>query len=729
MLWRPQVLPDDRKNALENLARIRHSSVIAELLAAVDRRDRATDEHAEHVLYDLAQLLNARPAAELRQTRAAIAKIADGARKGLTRRIAYVALMTGDSALDPTWRTAEKSPRTLRDLLDAVPLIGDSKLRALAYDRVKPLVFELPKPLADVVKHTKGQNARFVRIELPRRGVLTLAEVQVYSEGQNVAPQGTAKQSSVAFGGEAKRAIDGNVNGSFGAGGQTHTNENERRPWWELDLGEEKPIDAIVVWNRSESNGQYAKRLEGYLLTLFDKDHDVVFRKDGNPAPLENARFDFEADPTSTIRSSAMRALVATGRDEQATFATLAKFIRDGDLRQSAVLAISRIPTSQWPREQIKPLIDAILSHASKLPVDERKSPEVRDELQLGNDLAALLPADQAKAAQCAIRELGIPVVVVRPIPDQMLYDRVNIYVEAGRPVEIVFENIDIMPHNLIVIRPGMIERVGMAAEKMAADPNAFAKNFVPDVKEVLHATRLLQPGQSDHLYFTAPSEPADYPYVCTFPGHWQRMRGILHVVANLDDVSPELLAGGPTSPTGPTRPLVKSWTVQDLAGDLDHIDHRKHDLDRGKQLLTTLSCVQCHSVNGVGGKVGPDLTEVRGKIDSGKMTRLDLLTSMIEPSKEIDEKYRSHAFGLTDGKVIVGIIDSQTDKEFRVRSNPLEIKDKDKVDIVVVKKADIDEQVASKISLMPQGLLNTATEEEVLDLLGYILSLAPKKQ
>lgn len=728
MLWRPQVLPEDRKNALEDLARIRRTAVIDELLAAVERRDRSTDEHAEHVIADLARLLHSRPAEELRRNRAGIAKLAEAARKGLTRRIAYVALMTGDGSLDPTWKDAEKSAKTLRDVLEAVPLIAGSKLRASAYDRVKPLVFGPPKPLADQAKAAKGQTARFVRIELPRRGTLTLAEVQVFVGGRNVAPEGTAKQSSVSHGGEAKRAVDGNLDGSFAAGGQTHTRENDRRPWWELDLGRELPIESIAIWNRTESNGQFAKRLEGYRLILLNDAHQVVYRKDDNAAPSVSARFDFEADPTSTIRSAAMSALVATGRDEASTFRTLADFIRRGDLRQSAVRAISRIPVAQRPRDQAKPLIDAVLAHAGRLSADERKSPEIRDELQLANDLAALLPADQAKAARRAIRELGVPVVVVRPIPDQMLYDRTDIYVEAGRPVEIVFENIDIMPHNLIVIRPGMIERVGMAAEKMAADPNAFAKNFVPDVKDVLHATRLLQPGQSDRLYFNAPSEPADYPFVCTFPGHWQRMRGVLHVVTNLDDVAPELLAGGPVSPNGPTRSMVKAWTVQDLAGALDHLEHGKRDLERGRQLLTTLSCVQCHSVNGVGGKVGPDFAEVRAKIADGKMSRLDLLASIVEPSKEIDEKYRSHAFALANGQVIVGIVESQTGDEIRVRANPLEIKDKTKPDVVVLKKSDIDEQVSSKISLMPQGLLNTAEEEEVLDLLSYLLSLEPKK-
>jgi hypothetical protein len=95
----------------------------------------------------------------------------------------------------------------------------------------------------------------------------------------------------------------------------------------------------------------------------------------------------------------------------------------------------------------------------------------------------------------------------------------------------------------------------------MAADPAAFAKSFVPDVPEVLHATRLLQPGQTERLAFTAPAETGDFPYVCTFPGHWRRMNGVLRVVKSLDDVPPEALVAAAT-PTGPVRAFVREELI-----------------------------------------------------------------------------------------------------------------------------------------------------------------------
>ena len=83
---------------------------------------------------------------------------------------------------------------------------------------------------------------RYVRIEIPgKKKTLTLAEVEVFSDGRNVARQGKATQSSTA-GGDANRAIDGNKSGAWSDGGQLHTKENETNPWWKVDLGKEVTI-------------------------------------------------------------------------------------------------------------------------------------------------------------------------------------------------------------------------------------------------------------------------------------------------------------------------------------------------------------------------------------------------------------------------------------------------------------------------------------------------------
>jgi azurin len=61
-------------------------------------------------------------------------------------------------------------------------------------------------------------------------------------------------------------------------------------------------------------------------------------------------------------------------------------------------------------------------------------------------------------------------------------------------------------------------------------DPNGTKLNYVPRMPEVLQATPLVNPGGKFTLTFTVPKTPGDYPYVCTFPGHWRIMQGILRV-------------------------------------------------------------------------------------------------------------------------------------------------------------------------------------------------------
>ncbi len=127
-------------------------------------------------------------------------------------------------------------------------------------------------------------QGRYVRIDLPGNDkTLSLAEVQVFSGSENIAFQGKASQSSVAYKGRANRAIDGNTDGDyFGANSTTHTNSSAD-PWWELDLKAERPIERIAIWNRTD-NGLH-ERLTGAKLTVFDAKRHVVFERVLETAP------------------------------------------------------------------------------------------------------------------------------------------------------------------------------------------------------------------------------------------------------------------------------------------------------------------------------------------------------------------------------------------------------------------------------------------------------------
>lgn len=118
----------------------------------------------------------------------------------------------------------------------------------------------------------------------------------------------------------------------------------------------------------------------------------------------------------------------------------------------------------------------------------------------------------------------------------QFIYDIKEFTVKAGQKVKLTLINpadsVTRQPHNVLIVKPGKKDVVGMAANNAIADP-AFltTKQAVPDSEEILHHSKLVQAGEQDTLEFTAPTEVGDYPYICTYPGHWAIMNGVMKVV------------------------------------------------------------------------------------------------------------------------------------------------------------------------------------------------------
>lgn len=100
----------------------------------------------------------------------------------------------------------------------------------------------------------------------------------------------------------------------------------------------------------------------------------------------------------------------------------------------------------------------------------------------------------------------------------------------TNEPLKVVFNNSDIMPHNAVFVTEGNLQKVGELAFSMLNDPKALDKHYTPEIPEVIAGTFVVQPGGSHTLHFTAPAEPGDHHFVCTFPGHWMTMNGIFRV-------------------------------------------------------------------------------------------------------------------------------------------------------------------------------------------------------
>ena len=104
--------------------------------------------------------------------------------------------------------------------------------------------------------------------------------------------------------------------------------------------------------------------------------------------------------------------------------------------------------------------------------------------------------------------------------------------VDVGSQVKLIFSNPDVMLHNWLLGKPGSAEEIGELADKMASTPDGFENGYIPESDKILVSSKLLSPNESQEIEFQAPDQPGEYPYLCTFPGHWRMMQGILTVKA-----------------------------------------------------------------------------------------------------------------------------------------------------------------------------------------------------
>ena len=717
LLTRAGVLDDLRRLAADDIAAATQRpawQVVAEALQAQDKV--GADES---VTYDLTRLLAARPA-ELPAARPVLEALATSAKSDTLRRLAYAGLVAADGSPQPAWALAQKSPARVADFAAAISAIRDPNQRAAAYPIAREI---LSRPLDPAKKVVTG---RYVRLELPgNKRTLTLAEVEVLSGGQNIALGKPCRQSTTGNGGVASRAVDGNKSGVWLDGGQTHTQEAQPNTFWEVDLNGLFPIEAILVYTRTDST--FNTRLDNYKLIVFDANRKTVFAKANNKSPEIVGRVEVAPqDVASVARARAMLALTTVRGKEAEAVNWLAGLLGTPE-RASAVAALQRIPVAAWPKEVAPAVVNRLTAYVAGVPEAEKTFPATLDAMQLADAATTLLPREVAKQARKALGEVGVRVVRVGTITDQMRYDRDRLVVQAGKPVEFVFANTDLMPHNFVITKMGALVEVGEAAEAFGVTKSAPAANYIPPSDKVLLGSKLLQPGTAQSLRFTAPTEPGVYPYVCTYPGHWRRMYGALYVVNNIDDYLENPTAYIAQNPVPIADDMLKfnkprtEWTIGDLVPAVAAMGPRPYA--NGRQLFTVGTCISCHQFGGQGQNFGPDLT----KLDLSIFKKPeDVLRHILEPSLRIEDQYRNFRFNLADGATVTGMVLEKTATgDYKVIENPLA-----KAEARLILAKDLDDQPKpSAVSIMPKGLLDQFTKDEILDLVAYVWGAADPKR
>ncbi len=161
------------------------------------------------------------------------------------------------------------------------------------------------------------------------------------------------------------------------------------------------------------------------------------------------------------------------------------------------------------------------------------------------------------------------------------------------------------------------------------------------------------------------------------------------------------------------SREFVRKWKLEDFKSKLNSV--RKGQVsEQGKNLFMEAGCQQCHSIGELKSEgVGPDLSSLRENNDA-----MGLLDSILNPSKNIAPEYRATEVITKNGMVVTGRIEHEDENKIIIRTpdafkKPIEIN-----------KGDIVKRSLSDVSTMPSEILNEYTQDEILKLLSYLVSV-----
>ncbi|MEM7477320.1 MAG: HEAT repeat domain-containing protein [Planctomycetota bacterium] len=300
---------------------------------------------------------------------------------------------------------------------------------------------------------------------------------------------------------------------------------------------------------------------------------------------------------------------------------------------------------------------------------------------RLKTGIVAMLTMHGGKAAMQYLREVWIRSPERRQA------------VAMGLATQPTDDNFDYLVRSLPVLETYAVPEVLKAIRKIpAATDDAQALREV-----ILHGLRMQGNGRSPALaaavlkYWTGQDASGDEDDVM---GGWQ---------AWYSKKFPDL----PEAEL-PTLQETSAWTVDNLEEFFSSSDGRFGALDSGKLVYEKADCSKCHTMNGVGTAVGPDLSTL-----TGRFTRKEVLQAILYPSHVISDQYRSKKVLTDDGLVYSGIVTENSDGSVAIKDSQLQTH--------VVPEEDVNEIQVSKASLMPSGLLDELTAVEIRDLMTYM--------
>ncbi|MGJ8696613.1 MAG: c-type cytochrome [Verrucomicrobiaceae bacterium] len=383
---------------------------------------------------------------------------------------------------------------------------------------------------------------------------------------------------------------------------------------------------------------------------------------------------------------------------------------KDRALRFAARTALEKQPLAQWGEKVLteKDPVARLGGILSLARVGEKTHQAAAMAALLELDYEGLDPQsrfDLLRAYTLVFKRLGEPTAEQR--------EKVIAQVDRFFPADTRAENIELGNLLSFLKAPKLIDRAVALVESGPTQEEQIAMAMV---------VRHLKEGWTPDLqerFFSWFIRAANYKGGAAFGTYIKEIKD--DAMANLSEADKERLKpiltakpekAGPMFTAKP-RGFVKNWTMEDLKPLLASGLEGGRDFKNGREVFGAANCYACHRFGQEGGAIGPDLTSA-----AGKFSPHDFLEQIIDPGKEISDQYGSMVFTKKDGSVVIGRIGNLRDGAYNVITNlyaPGEM--------TTVQRKDLKSVEPSTVSMMPPGLLNTLSDDDILDLVAYVLS------
>ena len=382
----------------------------------------------------------------------------------------------------------------------------------------------------------------------------------------------------------------------------------------------------------------------------------------------------------------------------------------DRALRFTARTAIEKVPVENWAGKVLREKntfaqLGGLISLA-RLGGKEHQAPVIKALLAL--DYAKLKPQeryDLLRAYGLAFLRLGAP--------DAKHKAAVIAQLDSHYPSDSAFENIELS--NVL----GYLQTPDMVTRSVDLITNAPTQEEQIAIAKNIRFVKQGWTNDSEKRLFIWFSRAAGYKGGASFNNFVNEIKKdhLARLSAKRKKALASIIDAKPVTknPLSSNRQLkfIKNWQMKDLTPLLGSGLESNRNFKNGREMFATATCYACHRFNEEGGGIGPDLTSA-----GGKFSPHDLLESIIDPSKEISDQYGSITFTLKDGKQIIGRIANLSGDTYRIITDLMA-----PGAMTIIKTSDIKSSEPTKFSMMPPGLLNQLEDDDILDLLAYILS------